>query len=222
MGIGMYILANSDSKGRYDGDARVIKARCMTYREDVRLETIEDALSELEGEWILHVYHVGQKRYVVFHDCLDWNPPGALRYNAPRYPDPPESLCECLRRECGAKAPLVSSSSSSSSTSEGVQGEPIPPPEKPPSPAKLKREDEVFRQLWGLAKRQKILATDGTLTNYIQGWRARIGAANLEEKLSHPTAVGKTVNELQDLWFPKNGTGEDFKRERDARGPRKL
>jgi hypothetical protein len=203
MGIGMYILANSDSKGRYDGDSRVIRARCMTYREDVRLEIIEGALSELERERVLHVYHVGQKRYIVFHDCLEWNPPGALRYQAPKYPDPPSELCECLRRESGVKAPLVTSRLVSS-TSEGVEGEvedepPVPRPSVPVVSAR----DEVIRQLFQLARKQSIAATASTLRGRLESWVARIGAQAVQEKLSSPSAVGKTVNELHDLWFPK-------------------
>jgi hypothetical protein len=190
MGIGMYILANSDSKGRYDGDARVIRARCMTYREDVRLETIEGALSEMERERVLHIYHAGQRRYVVFHDCMEWNPPGALRYHAPKYPNPPSELCECLRQECGENAPLVTSTSSSTSSEGGGGGAQNP-------------RDETIRLLFSLAKRQSVAATESTLRNRLESWVARIGAGAVEEKLSHPSAVGKTVNELHDLWFPK-------------------
>ncbi len=97
MGIGIYILSNSDSKGRYVADSRIIKARCMTYRYDVRLELIEEALAELERENILHLYDVDGKRYLVIHAHDAWNPPGALKNSAPKYPAPVKVWCECLR-----------------------------------------------------------------------------------------------------------------------------
>lgn len=208
MAIGMYILANSDSKGRYDGDARVIKARCMTYREDVRLEIIEDALSELERERVLHVYHVGQKRYVVFHDCLDWNPPGALRYNAPKYPDPPPELCPCLegRRESGVKTPLVSSPSLSSSTSSSGEGGCRGEGDTPPSGHIRKRDvknpqDQVYRHLWDLAKRQRVIAKDETLATYLQGWIAQKGGAEVERILMEPRCRGRAILDIQRWYF---------------------
>lgn len=210
MAIGMYILANSDAKGRYDGDSRVIKARCMTFREDVRPETVEDALKELERERVLHLYRVGQKRYLVFHDCLEWNPPGALRYTAPKYPDPPEELCPCLtarkRGEDGAKAPLVPSpspslsTSSSTSTEEGALGEKPPPPVKSPRHV-LTAQDEVFRQLWGLAKHQSVIAKDETLAVYLRGWIAQKGAAEVERVLMEPRCRGRAILDIQKWYF---------------------
>lgn len=118
MGMGIYILSNSDSRGRYIADPRIIKSRCMTYRYDVRLDLIEDALLELERERVLHRYDADGKPYLVIHDHDEWNPPGALKNSAPKYPAPDPKLCECLRRDSGANAPLVMSSSSSSSSSE--------------------------------------------------------------------------------------------------------
>ena len=205
-GIWIYILSNSDARGRFSGDSRVIKARCMTYRDGVRLEQVEDALSELERERVLHLYHVGQRRYVQIHDHDSWNPPGALRYQDPKHPAPPQELCECVRRECGVKTPLVSSPSSSlstsSSASEGVQGEPPTSP-LPSTPAATSPRDEVLRQLFQLATNQKIAATPSTLRTRLDAWVARLGASEVQARLMDRSCVGRTVNELQDAWFPK-------------------
>lgn len=70
-------------------------------------------------------------------------------------------------------------------------------------PVAISPRDEVVRQLFQLAQSQKVAAVESTLRGRLESWVARIGADAVQEKLSHPSAVGKTVNELQDLWFPK-------------------
>lgn len=200
LGVWTYILPNTDAKGRYSADTKVIKARCMTYRDEIRLEQVEDALKELERERVLHLYTSGSKRYLVMHDHAEYNPPGALRYQDAKNPDPPDDLCQCLRQECGVKTPPVTSSSSSLSSLEGVEGEPTPPPEPKPI---LNARDETLRQLFALARKQKVAATDETLRNRLDAWVARLGADVVHAKLMEPTTVGRTVNELQDQWFPK-------------------
>lgn len=202
LGVWLYLLPNTDSKGRYPADVKIIKARCMTYREEFRLEQVEAALQELSKERVLHLYHSGEKRYLVLHDHDQWNPTGALRYQGAKYPEPPPEACECQRRESGVKTPPVSLSSSS--TSEGVQGEHTddPPPRVPSRPVVSPR-DEVLRQLFALAKNQKVAATDATLRNRLDGWVARIGAQEVQARLMDPSTVAKTVIELQDMWFPK-------------------
>lgn len=133
VGVWTYVLGHTDSHGRFHADSRVIKAKCMTFREDIRLVEIDAAITELSSVGLIHLYDVDGKRYFVLHRCGKYNPPGALRYNAPVFPEPPRSLCECLveaRRESGAKAPLVPSPSSSSSSSpegEVQEGGPGPP-----------------------------------------------------------------------------------------------
>lgn len=204
-GVWVYLLANSDARGRYSGDAKVIKARCMTYRETVRLEQVEDALQELCRERVLHFYHVGSRRYVQVHDHDSWNPPGALRYQDPKHPAPPPDLCTCTGGESGVNTPLVSSSSLSTSTEGVPRGrEPESPPPRRRPPPVITAKDEVLRQLFELAKDQNILAKDDTLTSYLAGWMRRLGSADkLQEKLMDPIVVGKTVIEIQDWMFPK-------------------
>ena len=230
MGIGMYILANSDSRGRYDGESRVIKARCMTYREDVRLETIEEALSELERERILHVYHVGQKRYVVFHDCPEWNPPGAIRYSAPKYPEPPVDMCPCLAQN-GAKPPLVTSRPLMSTSSEGVEGEP-PDPEEPPAPPPKRPSkpgsspeallvshwnDQPKRNPISPAKGVKFLETAVAAGVPLKA----IETAFWDQGLCAGKKIFDVLDDLK-ATHAKASRREEFKQERDNHGPRKL
>lgn len=113
------MLPHTDSKGRYWANAAFIKGQCMPMFDHVRLEQVEAALLDLQKVGLIHLFDVGGKRYLVFHDVEDFNPPGALRYSRPQWPDPPDDLCKCCsRRESGAKALLVSSSSSSSSSED--------------------------------------------------------------------------------------------------------
>jgi hypothetical protein len=224
MGIGMYILANSDSKGRYSGDPRVIKARCMTYREDVRLETVEDALSELERERVLHIYHAGQKRYVVFHDCAEWNPTGALRYQDAKHPEPPSELCECLRRVHGVKTPPVTSVSSSS-TSGGGGGEP-PEPSKPPPPKPGTSPEALLVSHWNdQPKRNPISPAKGV--RFVEtAVAAGVPIQAIETAFwNQGLCAGKKIFDVLDdlkATHAKVSRREEFKQERDTHGPRKL
>jgi hypothetical protein len=201
MGIAMYVLANSDSKGRYPADVRIIKARCMTYRYDIRLELIEESLQELLRERVLHLYDANGKRYLVIHDHADWNPSGALRYADPKYPDPDPKLCECLRREQAVKPPLVLSSSSSlSAASEAIQGE---------SEGGSRGEEirPAIRHLYTRAKEAKLAGRKETILNYLDAWAARSDAGKVEQYLMDPWSKGKTVIEFQNHFFPAEQEG---------------
>lgn len=65
-------------------------------------------------------------------------------------------------------------------------------------------EDEVKRQLFDVAKRQKIAGRLDTLSTYLDAWASRLGGPGaLLERLSHVNVRGKTIMEIQDMWFPK-------------------
>jgi len=196
MGIGFYVLSNSDSKGRFLADTRIIKGRCMTFRYDVRLELIEDALKELERERVLHLYDVDGKQYLVFHDHDDWNPPGALKNNAPKYPDPDPKICKCLRRESGANAPPVLSPSSSSSTSEGVEGEGLPLPDSPEA------------RIMKLLEQRNCPSSPTTIRRYARGWITDKGFQFTECVAMDDWCKGKDVIAIHDRFFrePKGQT----------------
>jgi hypothetical protein len=124
------MLPHTDAKGRYWANVSYIKGQCLPLFDHVSLEQIEKALLDLQEARLLHLYDSNGKRYLVYHDVEDFNPPGALRYQKAQWPDPerPEDICKCLsRRESGVFPPLVSSSSSSLSTSSpdkrGLVGE---------------------------------------------------------------------------------------------------
>lgn len=98
-----YIMPCSDSKGRYPADAAVILKRCMTHREDLTVLQVQGLLDELVEKRLFHRYAADGEYFIVAHDMHAFNPPGALRYTSARYPDPPPTLCECLRGEAAAK-----------------------------------------------------------------------------------------------------------------------
>lgn len=188
MGLGTwaYLLPNVDSMGRYPRDPRIVKAKCMTLRYDVRLELVEEALLEIERAGLLHRYDVGQKAFLVLHNAAKYNPPGALGNVSPRYPAPPDTLCECLtrRRENGALAPVVTSRSVTSTD---------PPPEPPDSPES---------RLYGLAVKAKIRAiSDRQLKQYVNGWLAEKGYQFTEAVLMNPKARGKDVLDVNNEFF---------------------
>jgi hypothetical protein len=200
------MLPHADCEGRYWANASFIKGQALTMFQDVTHADIEAALLELDKIGLVHLYEAEGKRYLLFHDHTEMNPPGSLRYQRPRWPAPESKKCECFMI---VKAPLsrCSSPSSSSSTStEGVQGEPSeePPPNPYHSkPVVMSPRDEQLRQLFMLAKNQKVAATPSTLQTRLDAWLSRLGASELTARLMDPSTVGRTVNELQDAWFPK-------------------
>lgn len=198
------MLPHADCEGRYWANASFIKGQCLTMFKDVTEDDILKALVELDTVGLIHLYPSGGKSYLLFHDHQEMNPPGSLRYQRPRWPAPEAKGCECFTI---VKAPLSRCSSPSpSSSTEGVQGEPIQEPTQNPytsKPAVTSHRDEQLRQLFQLAQNQKLAATPSTLRTRLDAWLARLGASELTARLMDPSSVGRTVNELQDAWFPK-------------------
>jgi len=109
-GVWTYLLSQTDTMGRFPRDSRIVKAKCMTMRYDLRLELVEEALLEIEEAGLLHRYDVEGKPYLVLHNYRDHNPPGALGRVAPKCPSPPNGLCSCTdleRRANGVQTPYV-------------------------------------------------------------------------------------------------------------------
>jgi hypothetical protein len=118
------MLPHTDSKGRYWANPTFIIGQCLPLFDHVRPEQIEAALLDLQKAGLIHLYDVGDgKRYLVFHDVEDFNPPGSLRYQKTSWPTPPEAVCRCVsRRESAVPTIVVSSSSSYSSSSQERRG----------------------------------------------------------------------------------------------------
>jgi hypothetical protein len=77
-------------------------------------------------------------------------------------------------------------------------------PAAPPRFTGATSEDEIKRQLFDVAKRQKIAGRPDTLSTYLDAWASRLGGPGaLLERLSHVNIRGKTIMEIQDMWFPK-------------------
>jgi hypothetical protein len=197
------MLPHADCEGRYWANSAFIKGQCLTLF-NVTNEQIEKALMDLDTVGLIHLYPAEGKSFLLFHDHQEMNPPGSLRYQRPRWPAPEAKGCECFTI---VKAPLSRCSSPSpSSSTEGVQGEQTP--EVAPNPYASKTvvmspRDEQLRQFFQLAQNQKIAATPSTLRTRLDAWLARLGASELTARLMEPSSVGRTVNELQDAWFPK-------------------
>lgn len=86
-----------------------------------------------------------------------------------------------------------SSASSSASTSEGEEKIPPPPPK-----------DLGIEFLIKRARKINVIANDDTLRRWVEGWVARCGKAKVEQVLMDPSATGKTVVEIHDLFFKKS------------------
>lgn len=200
-GIWTYILPNTDSKGRYPADPRVIKARCLTYRAALSLESVEAALLELQLERVIHLFDMGGKRYLVIHDHEEWNPPGALRYAEAKYPSPPLDLCECQRRERGVKTPLVRPVMSTSDGS-GEEQPSVGVPSDRSSPTGL---------LIAKAEKLDIPEKPATLRRYIGAWVARSDYTRVEQILSDQWCKGRSVIEIQDHFFPRSKGAPDLR-----------
>ncbi len=116
------VLPHVDTKGRYPADAAFVRGQCLPLFQRLRLGQIHQALQELEKVGLVHLYDSADgKRYLVYHDHSQWNPPGRLRYQRARWPEPQKALCRCLgsggpgppfhERENAVKTSLVMSSS---------------------------------------------------------------------------------------------------------------
>lgn len=215
LGTWTYLLSQTDTMGRFHRDSRIVKAKCMTMRYEIRPETVEEALLELEKSGLLHCYAAEDGRqYLVLHDYREYNPPGALGRVSPKYPAPPLGICVCTdaerRKEGGlpgvpstlfsaeksVRTPDVTSPVTSTSSSEGVQGEPKPPASSPEG------------LLTRLALDAKVIhASDRQLRTHIAGWLADKGFEFVEKLLMNPIIKGKDVFWIHENYFRplKNG-----------------
>jgi len=164
----------------------------------IRLGQIEDALLELSYAKLIHLFDVGSRRYLVFHDHQQWNPPSNLKYAKGIYASPPPGTCICCKSiESNPDETALVSSSSSSTGLRGVQG-------GEGASKAISGDDEIMRQLFDLAKKQSVMGREDTIRAYLIGWKRRLGGADkLQEKLMDPWVVGKTVIEIQEWLFPK-------------------
>lgn len=205
LGTWVYLLSQTDTMGRFHRDPRIIKAKCMTMRYELRLELVEETLLEIERAGLFHCFDVEGKRYLVLHDYRDYNPPGALGRVSPKYPAPPPGVCKCCdeeRRASGVRTPDVTSTSSLTSSS---------PPDVPPiAGVDLELPDSPESRIVRLLLRQKVIyGGERQLRTHVGGWIADKGFQFVEALAMNEAIRGKDVFWIHDTYFkaPKNGKG---------------
>lgn len=88
-------LAKSDTFGRIQADAKLFKAAAMPL-SDVSESKVKTAIEAIERAGLIHLYELGGKRYMVFHDHEQAGT-GNLRYRKSAFPAPPSSICRCVK-----------------------------------------------------------------------------------------------------------------------------
>lgn len=174
------LLVNSDTKGRYPADLRIVRSQVLPLYEDVTDDMIETAINRLAEVGLLHRYEVGGKRFVVLHDHEESNPTGNLRYQRPRWPAPPGNLCECVQQDA-TPAPA-----------------PAPAAPAPPSAS-------VEDRLCALAEQQRIIGSKEQIRNHVRGWVATHGEAKVEGILRAAVVVGQDVFDIHKKVFARKG-----------------
>lgn len=171
------LLPFTDVKGRYRADSGLVKQQCLPL-SSARLPSVDEALAELASANLIHLYDVGGKRYLVYHEP----PKTGLKYQRTRFPDPPASLCPCLKSEAsGGSSELMerrsdgvpnaaSHSPPQSHSQEGGSGG------KP----SLADADQIFAWL----KVNHVLGSDAQLRQHAQGWTAAFGVNRALEVLN--------------------------------------
>lgn len=197
--VWLWTLPHTDCNGVFTADPRLVKAQCMPLL-DVRLDQVEAALAELVSARLIHLFDAGSKRYLVFHDHDQWNPPGNLKFQRGKYPLAPESVCQCVVKAAPSKPVDPGSEEEGERRSNVVRTSPSSPLS---SSNVISPRDEMLRQMFNLAKNQNVAARADTLMVHLKAWTARLGAQEVQARLMDKSVVGKTVNEIHDQWFPK-------------------
>ncbi len=187
------MLPHTDTTGRYWANAAFIKGQCLPLFDHVRLEQVEEALLDLERVGLIHLFDVGGKRYLVYHDSPEHNPTGGLRYQKSEWPEPPPQLCGCLSRRDND---VVTAASPPPSLSQPLSEPPDRP--MPGSPEK---------QLMDIAEQQRVIAKPDTLRRYVNGWLSDRGYQYTETSLMSEWTRGKDVLSVHDKFFRVNGNG---------------
>lgn len=181
------MLPHTDTTGRYWANAAFIKGQCLPLFDHVRLEQVEEALLDLERVGLIHLFDVGGKRYLVYHDSAEHNPTGGLKYQKSEWPSPPPGVCKCQSRRDNDVVTAASLSPSSSS--------PPPPPEPETEPPEFKGEAAQLAIAWirGSGERCK----KETAMNKIQA-ALDVGVPSSEIRDAFKAAKGEKIWEILD------------------------
>jgi len=172
------MLPHSDSRGRYWASPSWIKGQVLTMFEDVSVQDVKAALLKLAEVRLIHLYDVAGKTYLVFHDHEDHSGMGSMRYAAPKWPAPPDSLCQCANSTRRAVAQELA-------TQEAMM---------PDSPAA--RIIHLIIQNHGIACKGEIMR------NHADAWIHAHGFEKVEQIVTNVKNVqGKTFFEIHDAFF---------------------
>ncbi len=81
------LIVSCDDFGRFTANARVIRGRLFPLREDLELDTVREALDELERVGLIARYCVGKKGYL---RLCSWEKHQSLKFRKAVYPAPDE------------------------------------------------------------------------------------------------------------------------------------
>lgn len=172
------MLPHSDSKGRYWASPSWIKGQVLTMFEEVTGQDIKAALLKLAEVKLIHLYDLGGKTYLVYHDHEDHSGMGSMRYSAPKWPAPDDKLCPCV----------------SATKRAVVQEAALQEAMMPDSPAA--RIIHLILQNHGIACKGE------TMRSNVEGWIAAHTYEKVEQVVSNLDNVkGKTFFELHDAYF---------------------
>ena len=188
------MLPHTDTTGRYWANAAFIKGQCLPLFDHVRLEQVEEALVDLEKVGLIHLFDVGGKRYLVYHDSSEHNPTGGLKFQRSEWPAPPDGICGCLSRRDNA---VVTTASPPLSLSSSLSSNPNPPSSSPEG------------LLVTLALNAKVIhASERQLRTHIAGWLADKGFQFCEGLLMNPAIKGKDVFWIHETYFKPTRNGK--------------
>lgn len=204
----------SDMVGRISATPRKFHAEAMPLMAFDEAKT-RAAFNEIEALKLVHRYTVDGKPFFVFHDHDEHNKAAKnLRNVKSAAPPPPPSLCYCVTYTKEEEDQTTVATVDGTVVATTVVPVHVPVPSSVPVSDQVlaergefegERTRPVIRHLYQKAKEAKVAGRKETLISYLESWVARADAQRVEQYLMDPWSRGKTILEIQDHFWPKNG-----------------
>lgn len=210
------LLPVADAFGRFPLSGVLIHSQAMPLK-NARPVDVEAAAIRIARAGLFHIYSVGSKRFLVYHDHDEHNPSKFLKNRKARWPAPPPELCRCLREPPPTSFPTTFKDKDSyeDAFQEGPEEEP-----KPESPDDVRRALKLAldvatkidsfeaweRYLFAVATKQTHAANNpATVRQKVKAMIRRhdVGPRKLEAYLLSPEAAGQSVNTWEDHFKAK-------------------